>query len=323
MRSDSNPDFKLGFGLCSSSSSGSSSGVIPYPDPYRVLLRRGEFVDSSRDDRVVPYKIYYPVEHGLKKMPLIIWSHGFGGSRDGASFISRFIAGQGYIVMHVTHKGTDSSLWEGKGGHPWDVLSKIKITSELILERTRDIPFVLDCFDLLLDKMPEIVRYIDREHIGMSGHSLGALVTQAMVGMKLPDGKCGLVDMCDERFSCAIAYSPVPITTLSDAEPEAIYGSINRPMLHMTGTQDNSPLTKEVDYKSRLLVREYAGYPEQYLQILEGGDHMIYNGTRGKLARNPLREEHEALILDAVYAFWQAYLKGDVQAKEWLKDNYG
>ena len=59
---------------------------------YRVLLKRGEFVDSDRDDRVVPYKIYYPVEHDLKKMPVIVWSHGFGGSRDGASFISRFIA---------------------------------------------------------------------------------------------------------------------------------------------------------------------------------------------------------------------------------------
>ncbi len=291
-------------------------------ESYRVLLKRGEFVDSDRDDRVVPYKIYYPVEHDLEKMPVIVWSHGFGGSRDGASFISRFIASQGYTIVHVTHKGTDSSLWEGKGGHPWDALSKVKLTPELILERAQDIPFVLDCLELLSGELPEVAQYMDMERIGMSGHSLGSVVTQGMVGMMLPDGKGGLVDMRDERFSCAIAYSPVPMTTLSDAKPEEVYTSIDTPMLHMTGSEDNSPLTKTIDYKLRLLVREYAGNPEQYLQVLEGGDHMVYNGTRGKLARNPLREEHEALILDAVYAFWQVYLKDDVGAKAWLQERY-
>jgi dienelactone hydrolase len=292
------------------------------PYPYRVLLKRGEFVDSDRDGRVVPYKIYYPVEHDLEKMPVIIWSHGFGGSHDGASFISRFIASQGYTIVHVTHKGTDSSLWEGKEGHPWDILRDVKITPELVLERVRDIPFVLDCLEHLSEESPEVARYMDKERIGMSGHSFGAITTQAMAGMKLPDGQGGLIDMHDERFSCAIAYSPVPLSYLSDAPPEDIYGSIRIPMLHMTGTDDVSPLKKAIDYKQRLIVREYAGNKEQYLQVLDGGDHMIYNGTRGKLEHNPLREEHEALILDAVLAFWQAYLKDDSEAKAWLQEHY-
>ncbi len=300
-------------------------------DPYRVLLKRGGFIDESRGEREVPYKIYYPVGMDCTDkpcndggdVPVIIWSHGFGGSRDGASFISRHIAGQGYIVVHVTHKGTDSSLWEGKGGHPWDVLSEFKITPELVLERAKDISFVLDCLEGVPSELPEIAKYMDMENVGMSGHSLGALTAQGLVGMKLPDGKGGLVDMRDERLSCAIVYSPVPMTTLSDAPPEDIYTSISTPMLHMTGTEDNSPLNKTIDYKLRLIVREYAGHQEQYLQLLEGGDHMIYNGTRGKLARNPLREKHESLILDAVYAFWQAYLKGDEDAKRWLQEYYG
>ena len=88
-------------------------------EPYRVLLKRGEFVDSTRDNRVIPFKIYHPVDHGLDNMPVIIWSHGFGGNRDGASFISRFLAGQGYTLVHITHHGTDSSLWEGQKAHPW------------------------------------------------------------------------------------------------------------------------------------------------------------------------------------------------------------
>jgi len=299
--------------------------------PFRVLLKRGFFVDPQRDDRVVPYKIYYPVGMDYTdkpcnddgRMPVIIWSHGFGGSRDGASFISRFLAGQGFTIVHVTHMGTDSSLWEGKDGHPWDILSDIKITPALIIERLRDIPFVLDSLEGLSEEMPEVARYMDMSRIGMSGHSFGALTTQAMAGMKIPDEEDDLLDMRDERFSCAVVYSPVPMAHLSGAMPEDIYGSISIPMLHMTGSEDKSPLTSTIDYKHRLIVRDYAGHPEQYLQVLDGGDHMIYNGTRGKLARNPNREKHEALILDAVYAFWQAYLKDDAGAKDWLKAHYG
>ena len=108
-----------------------------------------------------------------------------------------------------------------------------------------------------------------------------------------------------------------------DYRPEEIYSSIRIPMLYMTGTEDYSPKTKTIDYKQRLIVHEYAGHSEQYLQVLEGGDHMIYNGTRGKLARNPRREEYETMILNAATAFWQAYLKDDQKPKAWLQKNYG
>ncbi|MCK5373671.1 MAG: hypothetical protein KAJ40_00150 [Alphaproteobacteria bacterium] len=290
--------------------------------PYRVLLERGAFIDTKRDNREVPYKIYYPVEHDLKSMPVILWSHGLGGSRDGASFISRFLAGQGYVIVHLTHKGTDSSLWEGKGGHPWDVIRQIKITREMTLARMMDVPFVLDCLQGWIKEKPEIGGFMDLSRIGMSGHSFGAITTQVMAGMKFPDENERLINLRDERLSCGIAYSPVPITHISDASPEEIYSSIRIPMLYMTGTEDNSPLEKDIDYKHRLIVLDNAGYPEQYLQVLDGGDHMIYNGTRGKLALNPKRDEHEALILDAVFAFWQAYLKDDAGAKNWLRVCY-
>ena len=293
--------------------------------PYRVLLKRGAFVDEARGGREVPYKIYYPVEHDLKNMPVILWSHGFGGSMDGASFISRHVAARGFTIVHLTHRGTDSSLWEGKGGHPWDVLGDIDITPEMILERVGDIPFILDRLESLCDLEPEIAKHMDMSRVGMSGHSLGAVTTQAIAGMKLPDGTGDLVDVRDERLSCGIAYSPVPMTHLvkGDYRPEEIYSSIRIPMLYMTGTEDYSPKTKTIDYKQRLIVHEYAGHSEQYLQVLEGGDHMIYNGTRGKLARNPRREEYETMILNAATAFWQAYLKDDQKPKAWLQKNYG
>lgn len=297
--------------------------TIEKNEQYRVLLERGEFEDESRNGRIVPCKIYYPVDHDLDKMPLVLWSHGFGGSMDGASFVSRFVASRGFVIVHLTHKGTDSSLWEGKGAHPWDILREIEIVPEMIFERVKDISFLLDKLEERNTLRPEISRYIDMERVGISGHSMGAITAQAMAGMKLPDAKGGLVNVRDERISCAVAYSPGPLNGFTDAPPEEIYGPICVPMFHMTGSDDNSPTKFVMDYKKRLIVRDNAGHPEQYVQILEGGDHMIYNGTRGKLTPNSRRAEHEALIIEAVEAFWRAYLSGDEIAKLWLQEKYG
>jgi len=290
---------------------------------YKVLLKRGEFVDESRrnDDgsvREVPFKMYHPVDHDLEKIPLIIWSHGFGGNRDGASFISRHVASHGYAICHLTHRGTDSSLWEGKEGHPWDILQQVHITRETTLNRFRDVPFALDSLQNWMQENPEIGQ-LDFENIGMSGHSFGSMTTQVMAGQLFPDADGDLMSLRDLRFKAGIAYSPTSISHLSDAPPEELYGPIGIPLLHMTGTEDASPL-EGYGYEHRLVIHEHTGHPEKYLHVLEGGDHMIYNGTRGKLAANPNREVHEAEILEMVLNFWNAQLKGDEAARAWLEN---
>lgn len=289
--------------------------IEPGTEPHKVLLKRGEFIDESREGRIVPYKIYYPVEHDLGALPVVLWSHGFGGSRDGASFIARFVASHGYAVVHMTHHGTDSSLWEGKPGHPWDILKKTEVSRETSLNRMYDVPFVLD----KLKSWAELNRDItmDFEKIGMSGHSFGAMTTQVMAGQLIPDLEEKLVSLKEDRIKAGILYSPVPIGHLTDAPHEDIYGPIDIPLFHMTGTKDNSPI-KGFDYTKRLVVYEHSGHPEKYLQVLEGGDHMVYNGTRGKLDKNPRRKKHEQIIKVSSLAFWDAYLKDNEKAKEWL-----
>jgi dienelactone hydrolase len=288
--------------------------------PFKVLLKKGEFVDATRDGRKVPYKIYYPVDHGLDKRPVIVWSHGFGGNKDGAGFISRYVASHGYTIIHVTHAGSDSSLWEGKGGHPWDVLRKISLTREMTLARFKDIPFMLNQLPQWAQENPEAGAALDLDMLGMSGHSFGAMTTQAMAGELFQDEDGHLRGFADDRFKAAIAYSPVPIRELTHENPEPyIYGPIKLPMLHMTGTQDISPLDG-YDYRRRLAVYEHSGSEEKYLVVLKDGDHMVYNGTRGKLEENPLRPLHEEIIKIASLAFWEAYLKGDQAAKQWLQN---
>jgi len=290
--------------------------------PYKVLLKRGEFVDLVRNGREVPYKIYYPVDHGLEKMPVILWSHGFGGNRDGASFLSRYLASYGYVLVHMSHIGTDSSLWEGKDGHPWDILRQTKVSRETTFNRLYDVPFVLDQLKEWALDHPEIGDYMDLENVGMAGHSFGALSTQIAAGQLIPNSEGELTSIRDARIRAGILYSPVPIGHMVDdhhdgAVQSNIYQPIAIPLLHMTGTEDASPIGG-APYTHRFVVYDQTGHDEKYMLVKEDGDHMVYNGTRGKLEKNDKRGLHEDIIKLGSLAFWEAKLKHDSAAQSWL-----
>lgn len=292
-------------------------GIASDHEPHAVRMVRGQLVDHGRGNRVIALKFYYPQSHNLTQLPLIVWSHGLGGSVDGAAFISRFLTSHGYCILHVNHAGTDSSLWEGKPGHPWDIIKATPIPRSMTLARFADVPFVLDNLAEFINQYPDIAPHIDTKTIGMSGHSFGAMTTQVMCGQQFPDEQGILQDYSDPRFKCGVLYSPVPAFHLTGELPQRIYGSINRPLFHMTGTDDSSPV-EGFDYTRRLDVYNNSGSAEKMLMILNDGDHMVYNGSRGKLGQNPNRELHESLIKISALAFWDAYLKGDENAKAWL-----
>ncbi len=293
--------------------------IDPEGGHHKVMITRGKFIDAARDNREVPYKIYYPVNHDMTDLPVIIWSHGLGGGADGAAFLARYIASYGYVMVHIQHRGTDTTLWEGKAGHPWDVIRETKIPRSASLDRFRDVPFVMDELPQWAKDNPEISQHMDLSNIGMSGHSFGALTTQVAAGQMFPDEDEKLIRMPDDRFKAGILYSPVPISYLTDADSETLYGSIDIPLLHMTGTDDSSPV-EDFDYTHRMKIYEHAVKTEQALLILQDGDHMVYNGSRGKLADNPKRGIHEDIIKIASLAYWDAYLKDDQAAREWLLD---
>ena len=274
-------------------------------------------MDDARDGRQIPIKAYYPVDYEGEKLPVIVWSHGLGGSVDGGAFISRYLASHGYVLVHVQHDGTDSGLWEGQEGHPWDIIRKTPISRSATLARFHDVPFVLDSLEAWISQHDEIERISNLGVLGMSGHSFGALTTQVMAGQMFPDEEGKLRIFREDRFKAGVLYSPVPIAHLAHDDPADIYGTISIPLLHMSGTDDSSPV-EGWDYKKRLVVHEYADHPEQYLHILEDGDHMVYNGSRGKLGDNPKRENHEIEIKQTALAFWDAYLKNNQAAKAWL-----
>ncbi len=283
----------------------------------KVFIVKGVCVDKERQDHPVLYKIYGIDNPDLGKRPLIVWSHGLGGSREGAGFISRFLAQYGYLIMHVQHVGTDVSLWEGKDGHPWDVIRATDITREMTLNRYQDIPFLLDQLPILEAEHTLIRNQVDYDRLGVSGHSFGALTAQVMAGQIFPDESHKLVSYKDDRFKAGMLYSFSAMNHLTDISASDIFRPMNIPLFFMTGTEDGSPIT-HLDYTHRLPAYRHTGAIEKHLLVIQDGDHMIFTGNRGKLAFNPKKDQQEALIKWSSLAFWETYLKDSESARSWL-----
>jgi hypothetical protein len=85
----------------------------------------------------------------------------------------------------------------------------------------------------------------------------------------------------------------------------------------MTGTKDVAPIGDQ-DVKSRLAVFSALPPGGKYELVLENAEHSVFTerplpGDKEK--RNP---KHHRAILALSTAFWDTYLRDDIQAKAWL-----
>jgi len=107
--------------------------------------------------------------------------------------------------------------------------------------------------------------------------------------------------------------APVP----RGADLDRAYAKITIPLLHMTGTLDDSPIgdTKAAE---RRVPFDRIQAPGQYLVIFQGGDHMIFAGQRRQASQGEKDARFRDLILQGTTAFWDAYLKDAAAARSWL-----
>lgn len=293
--------------------------IAPDKEPNRVLIHRGEWVDETRGSRKVPFKIYYP-DVADKKLPVIIWSHGLGGTRDGAGFLSRFLASHEYIHVNIQHDGSDDSLWRNDERHPWDAIrDKLPLEWDVVRDRYLDVAYALTqlqsggdnpCFDLM-----------DMSALGISGHSFGAMTTQVISGQLAGKGSTPEHFYIPE-FKAGILYSPVPTFRL-EAPEQDIYGAIQTPLLFMTGTEDDSPV-EGFDHTTRAAIFDLAGTPKNtnpghMLLVIDGADHMVFNGSRGQLPDYAGIDHDKDVIKIAALAWWDWHLKDDTSALKFIK----
>jgi dienelactone hydrolase len=197
-----------------------------------VGVRSGQAIDESRDNRRLPFEVWYPaapqyagldldasaqdrfiVQPDTEELhqaavrsaaalagsyPLVLYSHSSGAHRRQASILCTHLASHGYVVAGVDHTGNtaaevaERARREAAGG----VLSQEERearTRRLIADRVPDLRFLLD--ELLAGAAGEVSDQIDPRRVGLIGCSFGGWAVLATPEV-------------DDRFGAVVALAP-------------------------------------------------------------------------------------------------------------------
>ena len=267
--------------------------VLPMPVPERIDTLDREWRDAVRE-RTVPVRLHLPRE-SKAPVPLVLVSHGIGGSRFGYSYLGRHLADQGYAALHVQHVGSDNRLWRG---NPLELLGRLNgaATEAEAIARAQDLRFALD--RVLADAT--LAARVDASRIAVVGHSYGANTALLTAGARVP-GKPVLVD---ERLKAVVAISAPPFHGLGDPGP--ILAPVTVPALHVTAEDDDIRIpgfTSGVEDRLKLFAA--TGSEHKRLVVFRDGSHSMFTdrlGTGGS--------EHNVAVKLATRELVVAFLDG-------------
>ena len=125
--------------LMSSSAPAADPGYAA-PGSFAVRLIDESWNDGARQ-RDLPVRIRLP--EAASPAPVILFSHGLGGSRRGGAEWAEHWASHGFAVINVQHPGSDETLWMGKDSG--ERLSALRSSASIaeFLARIADVKFVV------------------------------------------------------------------------------------------------------------------------------------------------------------------------------------
>jgi dienelactone hydrolase len=261
-----------------------------------------DWFDALRERRV-PVRLYLPDGAGAQApVPLVVFSHGIGGSRQGYSWLGRHWASRGYASLHLQHVGSDRGLW---AGNPFELVARLQgaATDGEALSRVRDLSFALD---RLLGSAQGAA--IDAQRIAAAGHSYGANTALLAAGATVQrDGR--VLPLRDARIQAVLLLSAPPF--YGEAAPEQVLGPVRVPSLHVTATEDVIRIPGFYSgAQDRVAVFDATGSPRKTLAVFAGGSHSIFTdrtGTGGPQLNQQVKEATRVLSL----AFLDSVFKGD------------
>ncbi len=181
--------------------------------------------------------------------------------------------------------------------------------------RIEDVSAVLDQLEIWnTDPQHALYQKLDLNRVGMSGHSFGALTTQAVSGQTLLTTASSTRD---QRIKAAAALSP---SLPSFGDLEAAFASVDIPWLLMTGTKDDAPVDgvgSSVD--GRLAVFQVLPEGDFYELVLFAGEHHAFTDRELNSIQNPRNPAHHPVIKALSTAFWDAVLLRDMSSLTWLR----
>lgn len=232
-----------------------------------------DWADAQRQ-RAVPVRLYLPqAGSAAAPLPLVVFSHGIGGSRRGYTWLGQNFARHGIASLHLQHVGSDRALWTGS---VFNIVGRLQAAAQEAeaVARVQDLRFALDT--LLAG---ELARRFDTRRIVAAGHSYGANTTLLASGARVPR-QGGVLDLADARVRAAIVISAPPFYGEDDAG--RILASVAVPSLHVTATEDVIRIPGYFSgAEDRVKVFEATGGARKWLAVYEGGSHSMFTDRRG------------------------------------------
>ena len=269
-------------------------------------------IQSSHEGRDIPLLISLPGKNGL--LPVILFSHGLGGSRNGYKYVRTYWTGRGYATIFLQHPGSDESLLQGVS--PSQALRQLRgaATRKNMNLRVDDVTDVLDAMSVWTsDKKSPFYGRMNTNNVGLAGHSMGAKTVQLMIGQQ------GWLSRTkkDKRIRAAVLMSP---SSPSLQSAKSAFGSVTTPCLLLTGTRDSVPFLSDQSTESRRAVFSALPSGNAYELVLHNATHSAFT-DRSRRNDTPPNPKHHRAIEAITTAFWDAYLQGNEEAQKWLRDS--
>lgn len=297
------------------------------PGPFKTGETEMVLHDEARK-KDLPIRVRFPKDStGL--LPLVVFSHGAGGSDNAFPELTDHWAGYGYVVILPTH--SDSIALRRKNGEDLSGLRtnpKSLISSVQPTQRLADVKLILDSLSAIEEKVPTLrdaqgKGRIDRERIGVGGHSAGAMTASLALGVKARVNLSAQPQAVgDKRIKAGLIVSGQGVSNKAfGLFTKDSWSEMDKPMMVITGSLDKAALTNETP-ASRQEAFELAKPGDKYLLFIEGATHSSYAGKAASALLGERPTTDLKLITDVTacgtLAFWDAYLKGEDAAKTYL-----
>jgi predicted dienelactone hydrolase len=288
------------------------------PGPYQVTEISDFVLHDAHRNKDLHIRLFYPSAAG--EFPVIVFSHGAGGSQNCCEELTGHWASYGYLTIQPTH--ADSTTLRRNQGQEnirfpqalHDALNEPALWES----RPRDISFVLDSLQELQKRIPALAGKIDARHIGVAGHSMGAFTADAIAGalVDLPGRPAS--SFCDPRVSAVLLLSPQGPGEFGLTDHS--WDKVSVPLMSMTGSLDSGARRQGPSWKKIPFDRSLPG--GKFHVFVRGASHMSFITAR---ALSPSRRAQGQAILgyvnSAALAFWDTYLKSDSAAKKYLESD--
>jgi dienelactone hydrolase len=282
------------------SSSGAGYSSMAGPAPVGAIPNA--VLHDGQRNKDVEMVIEYPTRGGPH--PIIIFSHGYGGSKNGYVALTEYWTSNGYVCIKPSHAdaGKLAAAVEaipppapstGKSaGRADPQREKVQAVADAVVEaenvwrtqteadwrnRVRDVTLIIDSLDALEEKYPELRGKMDHARIGVGGHSYGAFTTMQTAGMKIFQNGLPL-KVGEGRVKAGVAMSPQGIGTVPGITADS-WLDVKIPMLYMTGTLDRTADGEGFERRRDAFINSPAG--DKFFILIEGARHMSFTGTFG------------------------------------------